>query len=135
MSFQIPYDKDEEPKQKRLQRRCEAKIDDLAADWSHLGPLERGERVVDILAYGLSNRKLAAILGCSEGLVRHYDIIGRLPDYWKQALQEGRYSAREVVARARRVWKEEANKRDQTLNSEADLSVSELLSEIRLREP
>lgn len=108
MSYGIEYDEDEQAEQQRLRRQCLAEIDELAANWSCLGAVERGEHVVDILGYGISNRKLAKVLRCSEGLIRHYEIIGFLTDPWKQALREGRYSARQVVDQVRRLQKQEA---------------------------
>jgi hypothetical protein len=74
---------------------------DLVKNWSRWGTVERGEAVVRVLYSGISMRRLAKLVGCSEGLIRHYEIIGLLSDEWKQALREGRYSAREIVAAVR----------------------------------
>ncbi len=68
----------------------------LRRNWSTWYDLDRGAAIVRLRDEGISLRKLAAIAGCSEGLIRHYEIIGRLPYSWKQYLVQG-YSARKVV--------------------------------------
>jgi len=64
--------------------------------------------VVSVLHYGISMRKLAKILGCSEGTIRNYEIIGLLTAPYKQALLEGRYTARQILALVRELQKREA---------------------------
>jgi hypothetical protein len=69
---------------------------ELRLNWSHWNDLDRGAAVVRIRQAGVSLRKLALIAGCSEGLIRHIEIVGRLPTYWKQYLYAG-HSTRKVV--------------------------------------
>lgn len=80
---------------------------ELRDNWHTWSDLDRGDAVVALREYGVSQRKLAKIIGCSEGLIRHIEIVGRLPHHWKQYLLEG-HSTRKVVAawRARRSQQE-----------------------------
>jgi hypothetical protein len=93
--------------QERLRRECFLEIDYLAANWLQLSPLDRADRVGYILRYGLSKRKLAKLLGRSEALIRHYEIIASLNDNGRNLLLSGRYSARQLVAEIRRYQREQ----------------------------
>lgn len=63
----------------------------VVANWPDIGTLERGEALVRVLTFRfISMRGLAKIIGCSEGLIRDYEIIGLLTDRYKQFLREGK---------------------------------------------
>lgn len=81
---------------------------EINRNWNVWSDLERGEAIVLFRDTGLSHRKLAKIAGCSEGLIRHIEIVGRLPLHWKQYLLDG-HSTRKVVAawRAARAQEED----------------------------
>ena len=81
---------------------------DLNRNWNNWSDLDRGDAVVALLEYGVSRRHLARIVGCSEGLIRHIEIVGLLPHHWKQYLHAG-HSTRKVVAawRAQRSQEED----------------------------
>lgn len=68
--------------------------------WSWWPDVFRGEVIVRLRKY-YSLRQLARELGCSEGLIRHLEIVGTLPLACKEELLAGRYSTREVVALVR----------------------------------
>ncbi len=70
---------------------------ELQANWKYWHDLDRAASVVRLVDYGCSKRGLAKLLGCIEGLIRHIEIVGRLPLRWKQYLMEG-HSTRKVVA-------------------------------------
>jgi len=74
---------------------------EVAVKWQDWGPLERAEAILWFRKQGRSLRNIAASLHCSEGLVRHYEIIANLPWQWKEALDHGRYSARQLAAMVR----------------------------------
>ncbi len=61
----------------------------LIAYWPRLGTLERGEGVVSVLKYGISMRRLAKHVGCSESTIRNYEIIGLLTAPYKRGLLGG----------------------------------------------
>jgi hypothetical protein len=65
-------------------------------DWNDWNDPERADAVLALLDFGLSRRAIARIAGCSEGLIRRIEIVGRLPYQWKQLLLQG-YSTRRVV--------------------------------------
>lgn len=69
----------------------------LQAHWERLSDVERGQIIV-LLRAEMGVRQLARFLPCSEGLVRHLEIVGKLPAFVKQAIVEGRCSARKAVA-------------------------------------
>jgi hypothetical protein len=77
-------------------------------EWSAWGFLDRAEAVVRLRNEGYSLRTLAKIVGCSEGTIRNYEILGRVPPAAKQILFDGRVSMRRLVQLAR-----EAQKRQQ----------------------
>ncbi len=70
-------------------------------NWNTWDDLERGDAIVKLRKHGQSHRSLARIAGCSEGLIRHIEIVGRLPYAWKQLLRDG-HSTRKVVAEWRK---------------------------------
>jgi hypothetical protein len=70
---------------------------DIRDNWKRWNDLERGAAIVLLRDTGVSHRKLAWIAGCSEGLIRNMEIVGRLPYAWKQYLLDG-HSTRKVVA-------------------------------------
>jgi transcriptional regulator with XRE-family HTH domain len=80
----------------------------LLHEWPAWGTLERANAVVRLRNEGYSLRKLARIAGCSEGTIRNYEILGRVPRAAKQILYDGRVSMRRLVQLAR-----EAQKRQQ----------------------
>ncbi len=51
---------------------------------------------------GYSLRKLAKVAGCSEGTIRNYEILGRIPPAGQQFLDDGRVSMRRLVKAARK---------------------------------
>lgn len=72
----------------------------LKSRWSWWADVFRGEVIVRLRKY-YSLRQLARELGCSEGLIRHLEIVGRLPLACKEELLAGKYSTRRVVAEVR----------------------------------
>ena len=70
---------------------------EIYRNWKVWSDLERGQAVVRLRDTGVSHRKLAKIAGCSEGLIRHIEIVGRLTGQWRQYLLDGN-STRKVVA-------------------------------------
>ena len=70
---------------------------ELRDHWREWHDLDRGARVVELRDTGVSQRKLAKLVGCSEGLIRHIEIVGRLPSSWKQRYDRG-WSTRAIVA-------------------------------------
>jgi hypothetical protein len=70
---------------------------ELRDQWSEWHDLDRGAMVVELRDSGVSQRKLAKWVGCSEGLIRHIEIVGRLPWNWKQLYDRG-WSTRAIVA-------------------------------------
>ncbi len=69
----------------------------LRLNWKIWDDVARAEVIVWLRKRGVSLRKLAAAVGCSEGLIRHLEIVGRLPVYWKAEIRRGAVSTREVV--------------------------------------
>ena len=72
----------------------------LKSCWSWSEDVYRGQSIVRLRKH-YSLRELAVELCCSEGLIRHLEIVGTLPSEWKRALLAGQYSTRKVVAVAR----------------------------------
>jgi hypothetical protein len=68
----------------------------LKFNWDSWNDLERASVVVLLCDDGASRRKLAKFIGCSEGLIRHMEILGCMPDSWQQLLT--RHSTRQLVA-------------------------------------
>ena len=48
---------------------------EVVVKWQDWGPLERTEAILWLRKQGRSLRKIAASLHCSEGLVRHYELL------------------------------------------------------------
>ena len=80
---------------------------ELREHWNDWHDLDRGETIARFRDCGESQRKLAKILGCSEGLIRHLEIVGRLPWQWKQ-LYDWNWSTRKIVEAWRAERKAEA---------------------------
>ena len=91
---------------------------EVVVKWQDWGPRERAEAILWLRKQGRSLRKIAAAPHCSEGLVRHYEIIARLPGQWKETLDHGRYSARQLVANVRAVRRAAANQRQREPDDE-----------------
>ena len=104
------YGNQEQP-QPWWQEQYYQEVRSIQTYWPQLGTLERGEAIVSLLKYPVSMRRLASIVGCSEGTIRNYEIIGRLTPPFKQALRDGRYSVRQIVGLVRRLQKQVANNR------------------------
>jgi hypothetical protein len=69
----------------------------LLFNWAWNGAISNvGTAIIRLRNAGISQRKLALIAGCSEGLMRHLEIVGRMPYAWKRFLEVG-YSTRAVV--------------------------------------
>lgn len=51
--------------------------------------MDRGEAIVGLRGEGVSYCRLGKWVGCSEGLVRHLEIVGRLPEWPKQRIRAG----------------------------------------------
>ena len=73
--------------------------------WPAWGTLERADSVVWLHNQDLSLRKLAKVAGCCEGTMRNYEILGQVPDYWRQAHIESRFSMRRLVQLVREAQK------------------------------
>ncbi len=69
----------------------------IQLNWNSWNDLDRAAAILPLRKAGESHRTLAKIAGCSEGLIRHIEIVGHLPLAWKQYLLDG-YSTRKVVA-------------------------------------
>ena len=69
----------------------------IRLNWHNWNDLQRGAAIVLLRDAGESHRNLAKVAGCNEGLIRHIEIVGRLPQNWKQLLLNG-HSTRKVVA-------------------------------------
>ena len=70
-----------------------------------MGTLERAAAVVQLRNQGLSLRKLARTAGCSEGTIRNYEILGRVPWQAKKMVYERRISMRKLVQAVREMQK------------------------------
>lgn len=81
------------------------RLRELLYKWPAWGTLERADAVVRLRNEGFSLRKLARIAGCSEGTIRNYELLGRVPWEAKQMLFDGRVSMRQVVQVAREAQK------------------------------
>ena len=77
----------------------------LLHEWPAWGTLERAASVVRLRNEGYSLRKLAKVAGCTEGTIRNYEILGRVPPAAKQILYDGRISMRRLVQLAREAQK------------------------------
>ena len=75
---------------------------ELLHEWPTWGTLERAASVVRLRNAGYSLRKLAKVAGCSEGTIRNYEILGRIPPAGQQFLYDGRVSMRRLVKAARK---------------------------------
>ena len=78
---------------------------ELISKWPVWGTLDRAEAVVWLRNEGFSLRKLARTAGCSEGTIRNYEILVRVPLQAKQMLYERRISMRKLVQAAREMQK------------------------------
>ena len=78
---------------------------ELVHAWQAWDTLERGDAVVRLRDEGYSLRQLAKIAGCTEGTIRNYEILGRVPLEAKRILCDGQTSMRRLVQ-----WAREARK-------------------------
>jgi lambda repressor-like predicted transcriptional regulator len=81
---------------------------ELRREWPAGGSLERAGAVVRLRNEGYSLRTLAKVAGCSEGTIRNYEILGRVPPAAKQFLYDGLVSMRRLVKAARKAQKPQA---------------------------
>ena len=79
-------------------------------NWKRWNDLQRADAILLLRNEGESQRTLAKIAGCSEGLIRHIEIVGRLPNSWKQLLLDG-HSTRKVVKAWRAQQKQQRQQR------------------------
>ena len=93
----MSYEDYSNPERPEWLREYLEKARSIQTYWPQLTPLERGEAVLMMLEYGISMRGLAKIVGCSEGTIRNYQIIGMLTDWSKRDVEEGRYPLRQIV--------------------------------------
>ncbi len=75
---------------------------ELRANWNRMHDVYRAEAIVPLRRAGLSLRLLGRFLGCSEGLIRHLEIVAQFPPGAKEQLLRGYYSTRQLVAEWRR---------------------------------
>jgi hypothetical protein len=80
----------------------------LQSEWPRWGFLDRGEAVVRLRDEGYSLRTLAKVAGCSEGTIRNYEIVCRVPPAAHRLLDDGRLSIRRVVKAVRKERKPQA---------------------------
>ena len=78
---------------------------ELRREWPAGGTLERAGAVVRLRNEGYSLRQLAKVAGCSEGTIRNYEILGRVPPAGQQILEDGRISMRRLVKTVRKAQK------------------------------
>jgi hypothetical protein len=77
----------------------------LQGEWPRWGFLDRAEAVMRLRNEGYSLRQLAKVAGCSEGTIRNYEIVGRVPPTAHQILDDGRVSMRRLVQMVREARK------------------------------
>jgi lambda repressor-like predicted transcriptional regulator len=87
---------------------------ELLHEWPRWGTLERAAAVVRLRNEGYSLRKLAKIAGCSEGTIRNYEILGRVPWHAKKMLYDGQISMRRLVQLAREAQNAAASDDDES---------------------
>jgi len=78
--------------------------------WARLAPLDRAAAVVRYHSQGCNHRRLAKMLGCSEGTIRNYELLGRLTVQAQTMYYEGRISLRKLL----RIAREQDKRRSQT---------------------
>jgi predicted transcriptional regulator len=77
----------------------------LQNEWPRWGFLDRGEAVMRLHNEGYSLRQLAKVAGCSEGTIRNYEIVWRVPPAAHRFLDDGRVSMRRLVKEVRKARK------------------------------
>ena len=77
-------------------------LHELRREWLRWGFLDRADAVVRLRNEGYSLRTLAKVALCSEGTIRNYEILGRVPPAAQLYLWEGRVSIRRLVKEVRR---------------------------------
>ena len=76
-------------------------LEELLYEWPDWGTLERASSVVRLRNAGYSLRRLARVAACSEGTIRNYEILGRVPWEAQKIHYDGRVSMRRLVQLAR----------------------------------
>src|SRR5947209_18753092 len=80
---------------------------DARMKWNEWGDLDRAEAVVHLRRWGLSFRVIAEIAGCSEGLIRNFELLGIAHPRDKQKLYERRITTRQLERLSRRQHKKQ----------------------------
>jgi hypothetical protein len=80
----------------------------LQGEWPRWGFLDRAEAVMRLRNEGYSLRQLAKVAGCSEGTIRNYEIVCRVPPAAHRILDDGRVSMRRLLRMAREARKPQA---------------------------
>jgi hypothetical protein len=75
---------------------------------THKRPRVRDTFRVRLRAEGYSLRQLAKVAGCSEGAIRNYEIVGKVPGEAHWILDDGRVSIRRLVQMVRKARKPQA---------------------------
>jgi hypothetical protein len=78
---------------------------ELLREWPAWGFLDRAEAVMRLRNEGYSLRQLAKVAGCSEGTIRNYEIVGKVPGEAHRILDDGRVSMRRLVQMVREARK------------------------------
>lgn len=87
---------------KRVRSRTRADpVQHLRKRWNSLTPLQRGERLKQLMKHGRSGRSLARKLRCSEATIRKCLLLADLTKGEKNALQEGRLGTNEALRKVR----------------------------------
>jgi hypothetical protein len=83
----------------------------LRADWDDLNYVQRGDRLIQLLTAGCSERGLAHDLGVDDGTVRRAIEIARLPELDRKAIEAGASPDAFLRAARARTLRKDANAR------------------------
>src|SRR3974377_2033284 len=92
-------------------------IGKLKQDWNQLSDPDRALRIAQIKKSGLSNRKIASILGCAETLIRRLLLILHAPAADFAAARNGTLSTTELFRRTETAFQRQAAQRQANAQS------------------
>lgn len=62
---------------------------EVCDNWSRCNDVTRGEAIIELRRWGVSYRNIGKWVGCSEGLIRHLEIVGGLSEWAKERIRAG----------------------------------------------
>ena len=98
-----------------MKRETSEKARKLPSNWSTMTDIDRAEAVKRLLDAGMSGRKMATALNCSESLIRHLKPLAEASPEEKRLARLGQISTRELKRRIADRHAQQAQKKETAL--------------------